>query len=113
MVEQARLEKVRLGNSGGLSGSGEGWVWDKDVILVFHDSVIIDEYGFLWWLSGKESSCKAEDVGLERSPGYGNGNLLQHSCLGNPIDRGAWQAAVHGVTKESDMTQQLNNNNKP
>ena len=42
MVEQARLEKVRLGNSGGLSGSGEGWVWDKDVILVFHDSVIID-----------------------------------------------------------------------
>ena len=38
------------------------------------------------------------------SPGKGNGSPLQSSCLGNPMDRGAWQAAVHGVTKESDMT---------
>ena len=37
--------------------------------------------------------------GLERSPGEGNGNLLQHSCLGNPMDRGAWWATAHGVTK--------------
>ena len=37
--------------------------------------------------------------GLGRSPGEGNGNPLQHSCLGNPMDRGAWQATVHGVTK--------------
>ena len=37
--------------------------------------------------------------GSERSPGEGNGNSLQYSCLGNPIDRGAWQATVHGVTK--------------
>ena len=36
--------------------------------------------------------------------GEGNGNLLQYSCLGNPIDRGAWQATVHGVPKESDVT---------
>ena len=34
----------------------------------------------------------------------GNGNLLQYSCLGNPMDRGAWWATVHGVTKELDMT---------
>ena len=40
--------------------------------------------------------------GLGRSPGGGNGNPLQHSCLGNPMDRGAWWVAVHGVTKESD-----------
>ena len=39
-----------------------------------------------------------------RSPEGGNGNLLQYSYLGNPMDRGAWWAAVHGVTKESDMT---------
>ena len=37
------------------------------------------------------------------SPGEGNGNPLQYSCLENPMDRGAWQAAAHGVTKESDM----------
>ena len=42
--------------------------------------------------------------GSGRSPGGGNGNPLQYSCLGNPMDRGAWQAIVHGVTKESDMT---------
>ena len=41
-----------------------------------------------------------------RSPGIENGNLLQYSCLGNPMDRGAWQAAVHGITK-SDMTDGL------
>ena len=38
-------------------------------------------------------------AGLRRSPGYGNGNALQYSCLGNPMDREAWQATVHRVTK--------------
>ena len=42
--------------------------------------------------------------GSRRYPGEGNGNLFQYSCLGNPMDRGAWRATVHGVTKESDMT---------
>ena len=42
--------------------------------------------------------------GLGRSPGEGNGNPLQDSCLGNPMDRGAWRATVHGVTKKSDTT---------
>ena len=42
--------------------------------------------------------------GLGRSPGEGNDNLLQYSCLGNPMDRGAWMATVHGVTKEPNMT---------
>ena len=42
--------------------------------------------------------------GWEKSPGKGNGNPVQYSCLGNPTDRGAWWASVHGVTKESDMT---------
>ena len=37
--------------------------------------------------------------GSERSPGAGNGNSLQDSCLGNPMDRGAWQATVHTVAK--------------
>ena len=41
---------------------------------------------------------------LGRSLPEQNGNPLQYSCLGNPMDRGAWQATVHGVTKELDMT---------
>ena len=56
----------------------------------------------------KNSSVNAGDAGWipgsGRSPGKGNGNLFQYSCLGNPMDRGAWQAAIHGVTKELDMT---------
>ena len=59
----------------------------------------------------KESAGNAEaagDVGsitgLGRSPTEGNGNPLQYSCLGNPMDRGAWRAAVHGVTKELNVT---------
>ena len=50
--------------------------------------------------------------GLGRSPGEGNGNTLQHSCLGSPMDGGAWRSTVHGVAKESDMTYLLDNNNK-
>ena len=42
--------------------------------------------------------------GSGRSPGEGNGNPLQYSCLENPMDRGAWQATVHSVPKESYMT---------
>ena len=64
---------------------------------------------------GKESTCSAGDVfliaRLGRSLGERNGNPLQYSCLGNPMDRGAWRATVHGVTKESDVTEQLNHTN--
>ena len=42
--------------------------------------------------------------GLGRCPGGGNGNPLQCSCLGNPMDRAAWWAVVHGVAEESEMT---------
>ena len=52
---------------------------------------------------GKEYACNAGNLGLipglGRSPGEGNGNPLQYSCLEKPMDRGTWQAAVHGVTK--------------
>ena len=51
---------------------------------------------------GKESACNAEDLdsipGLGRTPGEGNVNPLQYSYLENPMDRGAWQATVHGIT---------------
>ena len=54
-----------------------------------------------------------EGVGLisgsGRSFGGGNGDRLQYSCLENSMDRRAWQATVHGVAKEPDATEQLNN----
>ena len=46
--------------------------------------------------------------GSGRSPGGGNGNLLQYSCLENPTDRGAWQATVHRLAKSQRRLQQLN-----
>ena len=45
--------------------------------------------------------------GSGRSPGEENGNTLQYSCLGNPIDRGGWQATVHGVAKSRTQMKQL------
>ena len=52
---------------------------------------------------GKESACRVGDLGsfpgLGRSPGGGNGNPLQYSCLENPMDGGAWWATVHGVAR--------------
>ena len=51
----------------------------------------------------KSPPANVEDAGMipgcRRSPGEGHGNPLQYSCLGNPMDRGAWWATVHGVTK--------------
>ena len=59
--------------------------------------------GFPCGSDNKESACSAGDPdlipGLGKSPGEGNGNPLQYSCLENPMDRGAWRATVHGVAK--------------
>ena len=56
-----------------------------------------------FWLSDKQPVCNAGEAGsipgLGRSPGRGNGNPFQYSCLGNPMDRGTWWATVHGVTE--------------
>ena len=62
-------------------------------------------------LDGKEYTCSAGDLdsnpGLGRSPGGEHGNLLQYSCLENPMDRGTWWATVHGL-RELDVTERLN-----
>ena len=68
--------------------------------------------GFPGGSDGKESTCSVGDPGLTpgsgKSPGEGNGYPLQYSCLENPMDGGAWQATVHGVSKSqtqlSDFT---------
>ena len=64
----------------------------------------IEENGFPGGSDDKESACNAGDLGLilelGGSPGEGNGNLLQYSCLENPMDRGAWLQSIgsHRVT---------------
>ena len=62
----------------------------------------------------KESTCNAEDAkgtgsfsGLGRSPGGGHASPLQYSCLENPMERGAWQAIAHRVTKTRTQWKQL------
>ena len=59
--------------------------------------------GFPHSLVSEESACNAGDPGLipglGRSSGEGNGNPLQYSHLENPMDRGAWQATVHGIAR--------------
>ena len=63
----------------------------------------IEYFGFPGVSDGKECACNAGDLGLisgpRRSPGEGNGNPLQFSCLDDPMDRGAWRATIHGVTR--------------
>ena len=63
----------------------------------------LSNLGFPRWLSGKESACSAGDEGLisgsGRSPGGGNGNRLQYSCLEKSTEREAWQATVYGVAR--------------
>ena len=60
-------------------------------------------WGLSWWLSSKDYTCNAGDMGLipgwGRSPGGHLSNPLQYSSLGNPMDRGAWWAPVHWVTR--------------
>ena len=69
-------------------------------LIVFWHATFSD---FPHSLVGKESACNAGDLGsipgLGRSPAEGNGNLLQYSCLENPMDKGAWWATVHGVAR--------------
>ena len=84
------------------------------LVLMAHSPVfkqwLLNQQGFPASSDCYESACNAGDPGsvleVGRSPGEGNSNPLQYSCLENPKDRGAWQATVHGVT-ESDTTEQV------
>ena len=81
------------------------WLWlsFQPPALGLHLPTSQRPLGFPCSSVGKESTCNAGDPGSiprsGRSPGEGNGNPLQYSCLENPMDRGAWWATVHGVTR--------------
>ena len=82
------------------AGNHEGWDLNSGLMtplfVYYYYSLKVP-----WWLSRKESTCSVGDAGLiplsGRSLGEGNGNLLQHSCLGHPMDREADRARVHVV----------------
>ena len=82
--------RLILSSSGGGHSSTAGWA-------------VMTAVGFPGGSAVENPSATAGDLasipGLGRSPGEGNGNLLQYSCLENPMDRGAWQAIVQRVTK--------------
>ena len=97
-------------NRSEISGS-----YNSSIFSLFETSIL-----FPGGLVGEESDCIAGDLPkcrsrfnlkLGRSPGEGNGNPLWYSCLGNPMDKGAWGATVHGVARVS-MTEQLNKDNR-
>ena len=76
------------------------------MVVSFFWQGVLDTCGLLRCLSGKESVCTAVSTpGLGRSSGGGNGNPLQYSYLKNHMDRGAWWATVHGVTKVLDTAE--------
>ena len=84
----------------GRQKAGKHTIYVKDIIK-------LSPLGFLSGSVVKNLSANAKDVGSisgsGRSPRKGNGNPLQYSCLGNPMNRRTWQATVHGV-QESDTT---------
>ena len=83
------------------------------MLMMYFCLVLFQRYP-AWWLSDKESACNVGDsgsiLGWGRCPGEGNGTPLQYSCLENPMDRGAWWAAVPRVEKESEVAEWLDNN---
>ena len=74
----------------------------QDILLEYQD-ILLEYQGFPGGSEGKESAHSAGDPGLiprsGRPPREGNGYPLQYSCLENPMDRGAWWTAVHGISK--------------
>ena len=93
-------------------GREKKWICGKHVLPCLILQLYFFKYLFIYFggSDSKESACNAGDrgsiPGLGRSPGKGNGNPLQYSCLENSMDRGAWWATVHEVT-ESDTTEQI------
>ena len=94
------------------------WFWCSllEVNVKEHLRWLKDRWRLPWWHNGKESACNAGDLGsipaLGRSRGEGNGYLLPYSCLENSMDRGAWRATAHRVTKSQTWLKQLSSSSR-
>ena len=95
-TQQACLAAVQRGVQQAFAGVTRGALVLTVVLVVLEEISLVAQ-------TAKVSACSAGDPGSipgsGRSPGEGNGNPLQYSCLGNPMDRGAWWATVRGVAK--------------
>ena len=94
-----------------LSHKGSPCFWKSTVTFFFNLCRVLQSFPSFTGSAVKNPPANAGDAGLipglGRSPGGGNGNSLQCSCLGNPMDRGAWRATVHGILKSGQ--EQLSN----
>ena len=92
------------------SGPTTSWHIDEGNVEIVVDFIFL---GFPGGSEVKASACNAGDLGSipgsGRSPGEGNGNPLQYSCLENPMDGGAWWPTVHGVAKSRTQLSELTN----
>ena len=102
-VHRAAKSQTRLKQRSTRVPSIGGDVEQSELSLLVGKRINTTALGFPGQQVGTESVCSAGDLGSipgsGRSPGGGNGNPLQYSFLENPMDRGAWQATVHGITK--------------
>ena len=111
-METVRKQRVERAGSSPLDASGvvSHLPSPRELLVLYTQStyyILSLTYYFILglqqWLRGQESACNAGDTGSipgsGRSPGKGNGNPLQYSCLENRMDRGAWRATVRGVIK--------------
>ena len=93
-------------------------IFRKDIMWIWPSVLLCGKPTQLpQWLSCKESTCNAGDAGSipgwERAPGGEHDNLLQYSCLENPMDWGAWKAIVHRVTKSRTWLKWLREHTLP
>ena len=102
-IAQLQVEKLTWNAFEGLASDDCLWRISCSHLLLRHLEAGLCLLELTKWLSGKESACQYRWCGLGRSPGGGNGNPLQHSCLGNPMNRGTWQGSWSH--KELDMTE--------
>jgi len=82
---------------------GYGNDLDRRTSIIAHLEASVSTPELPWWLSGRESTCQSRRLlfnpWVRRIPWRRKWQLLQYTCLGNPMDRGAWWATVHGVAR--------------